>query len=148
MITSIWVSPSVEGLFLIVNLPRSELLSFISDTESLIGIIGNELFFLKVTPSLNHLTTYHITNCEDAICFTLRRTLPWPPNKVFSKLSVNQDVWIWLKVTSPCKVCTVFVRFVELTYLHVIFKYESLLDGHGNARCTVNVNNFFFQMPL
>ena len=28
---------------------------------------------------------------------------------------------------------------VELTYLHVIVKCESLLGGHGKARCTVKV---------
>ena len=36
--------------------------------------------------------------------FTVQRALPWPPNKAFYKLSANQDVWIWLTVTPPCKV--------------------------------------------
>ena len=29
--------------------------------------------------------------------------------------------------------------FVELTYLHVIVKCESLLGGHGKGRCTVSL---------
>ena len=26
---------------------------------------------------------------------------------------------------------------VELTYLHLVVKFESLLGGHGKARCTI-----------
>ena len=43
-----------------------------------------------------------------------------------------------------CKVRTVvklniIARVVDLTYLHVIVKCESLLGGNGKARCTVNI---------
>ena len=41
-----------------------------------------------------------------------------------------------LQSSHSCKLNTV-ARVVELTYLHVIVKCESLLDGHGKARCTV-----------
>ena len=34
---------------------------------------------------------------------TVRRALPWPPNKLFYNL-VNQDTQIWLTVTPPCRV--------------------------------------------
>ena len=34
---------------------------------------------------------------------------------------------------------------VELTYLHVIVKCESLLGGHGKARCTVTSSTRLLQ---
>ena len=42
-----------------------------------------------------------------------------------------------LQSSHSCKLNTV-ARVVELTYLHVIVKCESLLGGHGKVRCTVN----------
>ena len=41
------VSPSIERLFFNYQLAPSEVISFILDTESLIGIMGNEHYFLK-----------------------------------------------------------------------------------------------------
>ena len=54
-----------------------------------------------------------------------------------------------LKSSHSCKLNTV-AWVVELAYLHVIVKCESLLGGHGKARCTVNVNGGFpiFLHPL
>ena len=38
-----------------------------------------------------------------------------------------------------CKLNTV-AWVVELTYLHEVVKCESLLGGHGEARCTVTLS--------
>ena len=43
-----------------------------------------------------------------------------------------------LQSSHSCKLNTV-ACFVELTYLHVVVKCESLLGGHGKARCTVKL---------
>ena len=51
------VSPSIEGLFLIVQFLPSEVLSFILDTESLSGIMENEhiSFNDEMVYEMNHI---------------------------------------------------------------------------------------------
>ena len=46
------------------------------------------------------------------------------------------DSHAFLQSSHSCKLNTV-VGVVELTYLHVVVKCESLLGGRGKARCTV-----------
>ena len=72
----------------------------------------------------------------------MRRALPWPPNKVFLQI-VRQsgfmnliDSHTSLQSLHSCKLNTI-AWVVDLTHLHVIVKCESLLGGHGKARCTV-----------
>ena len=43
-----------------------------------------------------------------------------------------------LQSSHSCKL-NIVAWVVELTYLHVIVKCESLLGGHGKARCTVTL---------
>ena len=62
--------------------------------------------------------------------YTVRCALPWPPNKVFKNLQSSHS----------CKLNTI-AWVVELTYLHVVVKCESLLGGHSKARCTVKQMN-------
>ena len=73
---------------------------------------------------------------------TVRRALPWPANKVFLQI-VRQSGCVnlmhshaSLQSSHSYKLNTV-AWVLELTYLHVIVKCESLLGGHGKARCTV-----------
>ena len=62
-----------------------------------------------------------------------------PPDKVFYKLSANQDVWIWLTVMPSCKIHTVVSWYRCMgCWEHVGVKCENLLGGHGKACCTVN----------
>ena len=55
-----------------------------------------------VWPPPHFILLFYICQFED-IVITVRRALPWPPNKHFYKLA-NQDTRIWLTVTPPCKV--------------------------------------------
>ena len=78
--------------------------------------------------------------------FTVRRVFPLPHNKVFDESS-GRCVSL-IDSHAPCNVRTVVswntvASVVELTYLHVVVKCESLLDGHGKARCTVIDHNSF-----
>ena len=43
-----------------------------------------------------------------------------------------------LQSSHSCKLNTV-AWVVELTYLHIVVKCESLLGGHGKACCTVDI---------
>ena len=47
-----------------------------------------------------------------------------------------------LQSSHSCKLNTV-AWVVELTYLHVVVKCESLLGGHGRARCTVMHRRYY-----
>ena len=79
-------------------------------------------------------------NNQSTVSLTVRRALPWPPNKVFLKF-VRQsgcanliDSHASLQSSYGCKVNPV-AWVVELTDLHV--ECGSSLGGHGKARCTV-----------
>ena len=88
--------------------------------------------------------TPHQNKCKmnETSRLTVRRTLQWPPNKVFLQI-VHQsgcvnliDNHASLQSSHSCKL-KIVAWVVELTYLHVIVKCESLLGGHCKARCTV-----------
>ena len=84
---------------------------------------------------------------------TVLRAIPWPPNKVFLKLIRQSgcanliDSHPSLQSSHGCKLNTI-AWVVELTYLQVVVKCESLLVGHGKARCTVIVFNIVFNIRL
>ena len=73
----------------------------------------------------------------------MRRALPWPPSRVFFKVIRQSgcanliDSHPSLQSSHSCKLNTV-AWVVELTYLDVVVKCESLLGGHATARRTVN----------
>ena len=67
--------------------------------------------------------------CSKLDVFTERRALPWPPNKVFFITNYRAS----LQSSHGCKLNTV-AWLVELTYVHVVLKRESLLGGLGKAR--------------
>ena len=79
---------------------------------------------------------------KKSLSVTVRRALPWAPNKVFLQIvrqsgCVNLiDRHASLQSSSSCKLNTV-AWVIELTNLQVVVKCESLLGGHGKARCTV-----------
>ena len=61
----------------------------------------------------------------------MRRTLQWPPKKVFYKLSAYQcpnliDSHVSFQSSHGCRLNTV-AWVVEVMYLHVVVKCESLL---------------------
>ena len=74
----------------------------------------------------------------------MRRALPWPPNKVFFLLQIIRrpvcanlvESRASLQSSHGCKLNTA-AWLVELTYVHVVLKRESLLGGLGRARFTV-----------
>ena len=71
--------------------------------------------------------------------FTVRHALPWPPNKVNLQIICQPgcknliDFHAFFQRSHDGTVAWV----VELTYLHLVVECESLLCGHGKARCTV-----------
>ena len=77
--------------------------------------------------------------------FTVRHAFPWPRKSLFYKLSANQGVRLnlidsnaSLQSSHGFKLNTI-AWVVELTYLHVVVKRESLLGGESKACCTVTL---------
>ena len=79
-------------------------------------------------PYLGHLTKFFLRIVHQSRCVNLI------------------DSHVSLQSSHSCKLNTI-ARVVELTCLHVIVKCESLLGGHGKARCTVTQvswsNNYY-----
>ena len=83
------------------------------------------LHLLCDTPYRGHLTKF-LTNYPPIRLCEFHRQSRLLANFVWLNYNLNTVVWV-----------------VELTYLHIVVKCESLLGGHGKVRCTVSLSSHF-----